>query len=148
MNEKNLNVSVILWVNRFIMVCVAAMVFLLPLLLDFYCRKRTLTELDIHAISYGYYCSAIVTELALWKIDCLLRNIRARLVFVPENVRHIRCIQWCCGGVGLICLPAAVIYYPLIFIVIIMAFLCLMVRVVAQIMDTAVSIREENDLTV
>jgi hypothetical protein len=37
---------------------------------------------------------------------------------------------------------------PLIFMLIVMAFLCLVVSVVASVMDAAVTIREENDLTV
>jgi flagellar biosynthesis protein FliQ len=37
---------------------------------------------------------------------------------------------------------------PLIFLVAVMAFLCLIVGVVAEVMDAAVTIREENDLTV
>ena len=37
---------------------------------------------------------------------------------------------------------------PLIFLAVIMGFLCLMVSVVAGVMDAAVSIREENDLTI
>ena len=69
-------------------------------------------------------------------------------MFVRKNVRHIRAVQWCCGLVSLVCLPAACCYLPLVFMVIIMAFLCLVVSVVAQIMAAAVEIREENDLTI
>ena len=69
-------------------------------------------------------------------------------VFTRENVRRIRAVRWCCGGVGLICVPAAFCYYPLVFMVIIMGFLFLVVSVVCQVMDAAVTIREENDLTI
>ena len=48
----------------------------------------------------------------------------------------------------MICLPAALIYYPLLFMVIIMGFLALVVCVLCRVMNAAVAIREENDLTV
>ena len=81
-------------------------------------------------------------------MDKLLRNILAGEVFVRDNVRGIRRIQLCCGIISLICLPAALSYLPLTFMVIIMAFLFLVVWVVAQVMDAAVTIREENELTI
>ena len=81
-------------------------------------------------------------------MEKLLNNILCGEVFVRDNVRGIRRIQFCCGMVSLICLPAAFVYVPLIFMVIIMAFLFLVVWVVAQVMDAAVTIREENELTI
>ena len=72
----------------------------------------------------------------------------AEQVFIRDNVRRIRRIQWCCCAVSLICVPASLAYLPLIFLVIIMAFLSLTVSVVASVMDAAVAIREENDLTI
>ena len=82
------------------------------------------------------------------EIDGLLRNILKEQVFLRENVRRIRIVQWCCGIVGLICIPAACCYYPLIFLVVIMGFLSLVVSVVTSVMEAAVAIREENDLTI
>ena len=51
-------------------------------------------------------------------------------------------------AVALICLPAAVFYPPLVFMAVIMAFLALVVNVVGSVMNAAVAIREENDLTI
>ena len=69
-------------------------------------------------------------------------------VFIAENVSRVRKIRWCCAGVSLVCLPAALIYYPLMFLVVIMGFLCLVITVVCRVLDEAVSLREENDLTI
>ena len=51
-------------------------------------------------------------------------------------------------AISLICLIAGVAYPPVMFIAIIMGFLCLTVSVVASVMDAAVALREENDLTI
>ena len=137
-----------LWVNRCIFVLLVALLPALPFLLNWYGTVRQLSSLEYWAIMIAFYICAVITAMALWKLEQLLRNILAGQVFVRKNVRHIRTVQWCCGLVSLVCLPAACCYLPLVFMVIIMAFLCLVVSVVAQIMAAAVEIREENDLTI
>ena len=69
-------------------------------------------------------------------------------VFLQDNVRRIRRLIWNCAAVSLICLACARLYPPLLFVTIIMAFLCLVIAVVASIMDAATRLREENDLTI
>lgn len=145
---KNTLTRVTLWVNRCIFVLVLALLPALPFLLNWYSTVRTLTVAEYTAIMVAFYICAVITGVALWKLEQLLRNILVGKVFIRKNVRHIRFVQWCCGLVSLVCLPAACCYLPLIFMVIIMAFLCLVVSVVAQIMAAAVEIREENDLTI
>ena len=137
-----------LWVNRAIALVLLALIFLMPALLNWYCNFRDLSTTEYRAILIAFYCCAVVSAAALWNLDRLLSNILVGRVFVRANVTRIRRIQWCCGGIALICLPAAVIYLPLCFMVVTMAFLSLVVGVVAQVMAAAVEIREENDLTI
>lgn len=137
-----------LWGNRLIGAALAALVFFLPVLLAWYSTVRSLTDLEQTAIKVAFYCCAAVTAIALWNLDGLLRSILAQQVFIRKNVRQIRAVQWCCACISAICLPAALIYYPLLFMVIIMGFLSLVVCVLCRVMNAAVDIREENDLTV
>lgn len=137
-----------LWVNRLIGAIVAVLLPCLPLLLNWYSSFRSLTQAEYTAILVAFYCCAVVIAIALWNIDKLLRNILKEEVFTRENVSCIRRVRWCCAGISLITLPAAFIYLPLFFLVIIMAFLSLVVCVVVRVMDAAVIIREENDLTI
>jgi len=147
--SRNLSVThVTLWVNRFVALLVALLLPGLPFILRWYATLRTLTPAENTAILIAFYCCAMVTALALWNMDVLLRNILQQEVFIRKNVSCIRRIRWCCGLISLICLPAAFVYLPLIFMVIIMAFLCLVVTVVVRVMAAAVLIREENDLTI
>lgn len=148
MKKKHNGALVTLWVNRVIGLTVAAMVFLLPTVIDWYCTFRVLTPVERMAIIIAFYCCTVFIGTALWNIDRLLTQILKGQVFIRQNVRRIRAIGWCCGAVSLICLPASFAYMPLIFMLIVMAFLCLVVSVVASVMDAAVTIREENDLTV
>lgn len=137
-----------LYVTRVITGLVLLLLPLLPFLLNWYRKFRTLSEAEYWAIMIAFYCCAVVIFVALGNLRRILKNILNQQVFTPDNVRCIRAVQRCCGLVSLICIPAAVCYLPLIFMVLIMAFLSLVVGVVAQVTDAAVSLREENDLTI
>lgn len=148
MNARNRITTAALWVNRFIILLIAVLCCTLQLVIGWYCQFRTLLETEKIAITVAFYCCAVFVFAALWNMDRLLTAILAEKVFIRKNVTRIRRIQWCCGLVSLICIPATFAYLPLIFMVVIMAFLCLTVCVVTRVMDAAVAIREENDLTI
>lgn len=137
-----------LWANRFVALAVLVMLFALPPLLKWYGTARQLLTSEKIAIAIGFYCCAVATAVALWNMERLLQNILRQEVFTAANVRRIRAVQWCCAAVSLICIPVTVFYYPMVFMTVVMGFLCLVVSVVARVMDAAVTIREENDLTV
>lgn len=137
-----------LWITRLVALVIAVFLFVLPPLLNWYCTLRNISLVPKTMIAAAFYVSVVPISLALWQFDNLLRNLLRGKVFLKENVRRIRIIQWCCFAVSLICLPAALFYYPLIFLVVIMGFLSLVVAVVCRVMDEAVAIREENDLTI
>ena len=137
-----------LWINRLLAAAVGVLLFAMPGLLEWYQGMRPLGLHGAAAISFGFYLCVPPVLYALWCIARLLHNILLEQVFVEENVRRLRRIRWCCAGVSLICVPAACFYQPLIFMVVIMAFLALMVSVVKNVMAAAVELREENDLTV
>ena len=148
MKKLDSAVKVTLFANRLVALVLLALVFTLPWLLDWYCKFRALTALERTALTAAFYVCSVVVALALWNMDRLLLALGRAEVFTTDNVRRIRTIGGCCLATCLICVPAAFCYYPLVFMVVIMAFLCLAVSVVASVMDAAVTIREENDLTV
>ena len=148
MKRKMDSVTVTLWANRLVALLLGLLLFTLPMLLDWYCKFRVLLSPERTALTVAFYCCAVFVGIALWNMDCLLRAIADAQVFVRENVHRISTVRWCCVVTCLICVPAAFCYYPLVFLVIIMGFLSLVVSVVCRVMDAAVTIREENDLTV
>ena len=134
--------------NRAIALILVGLVCTLPKILDWYCTVRTLTAPERTALTVAFYICAVIVAFALWQMDRLLSNLLKKQVFLSENVCRVRRVQWCCGGVSLVCLPAACIYYPLSFMVVVMGFLCLVISVVCRVLDEAVTLREENDLTI
>jgi len=148
MKINNTVTKTALWVNRAVAAGILALLFFVPGLIRWYSGIRTLTLTEQRTVGVCFYCCVIPILLALWQLDRLLTAIGAEQVFIRKNVCRIRIIQWCCLAVSFLCIPAAVAYLPLIFIVFIMAFLCLVVCVLTRVMDTAVALREENDLTI
>ncbi len=137
-----------LWANRLVFVLLIAAAVLLQVILNWYSSFRYLEPIERAGITAGFYCCAPVAALALWDLDKILRNLLRQQVFIRKNVQYLSCVRWCCGIISLICIPVTVCYLPLIFVTVIMAFLCLALSVVVCAMDAAVSIREENDLTI
>lgn len=148
MNAQKTSARVTLWVNRFVFFILAAMVIFLPQMLQWYTQYRFMPDSAHTAVMAAMYCCAVFAAVALWNMDCLLRNIIKGKIFIRRNVARIHNIQWCCGSISLVSIPAAIFYLPLIFLTVIMAFMCLIMWVVANVMDAAVVIREENDLTI
>ena len=147
--KRSINsISITLWAARGVAMLLTVLLFTMPVIMNWYSDIRTLTELARISVLAAFYACSVPVYLALWQMDLLLRCLQANTVFVQENVRRIRIIQWCCGGICLICIPAAIAYYPLVFMVVIMGFLCLVISVLCRVMEKAVAIREENDLTI
>ncbi len=144
-----ISARVTLYTTRAIGALMVALLFCFPVLVEQYHQHfRALLESERTAIIWGFYgCSAAVLP-ALWHMDRLLGNILRETLFTLENVNHIRTVRWCCLAVSLICLAATFGFPSLLFLSVIMGFLCMVVTVVGQVLKAAVAIREENDLTV
>ena len=91
--------------------------------------------------------SCVVALVALLCLDRLLVNIKKSQVFIPENVALLRRISWCCFGVAIVLLVS---YYYLFFLIagIAAAFIGLVLRVVKNVIEEAIILKNENDLTI
>lgn len=143
-------VTYTLWANRLVTALVALLIAILPRLLRWYAGLLgyDLPDGDLLGIWLSYIGSAAVILVALWNMEKLMKSILAGQVFVRENVRRVRRVQLCCGIVALVCLAATVFALPMVLLAAIMGFLCLTVSVLANVLDAAVALQEENDLTI
>ena len=118
---KNRSAALTLWANRLLMVTVVMLAFGMPAVLRWYNHIRILNDNQNLALLIAFYLCVPIALFALYNLEQLLRSIS---------------------------LPAAFFYAPLVFFCIVMAFLCPVVNVVRYVFDAAVTIREENDLTI
>lgn len=139
-----------LWVNRIVAAMVALLMVTLPALHRWYADllHYPVPQGDIWGLWVAYLCCAAIILVALWNMEKLLQNLLKQQIFIRENVRRVRRVQWCCGLVALLCVVAAFFALPALLMAAIMGFLCLVVSVVACVLDGAVALREENDLTI
>lgn len=139
-----------LWANRVAALVVAILIFTLPALLIWYGDLLGYhpPQQDMTGIAISFDLCAVAMFIALWNMEKLLKNILQQKVFVAENVRRVRRIGWCCAVVAAICVAATSFVLPMLIFAAIMAFLWLAISVVGCVLDAAVAIREENDLTI
>ena len=95
-----------------------------------------------------FYPSAVFAYVTLYSLLRLLFNIRQEQVFIKKNVQYLQWICWCCFAVALITGIGGLQYLPFWFIAVAAAFVGLMLRVVKNVMQNAVEIKAENELTI
>lgn len=100
------------------------------------------------AVIPAFYICVPFAAAALYMLIRLLLNVLHAEVFIPRNVLYLRLVSWCCYAVAVVTLIFGLSYFPLLFITFIMAVVGTLLRVVKNVMQTAVGLREENDLTI
>ena len=122
---------------------------LLPFFIKMYLGDSYETETGIRTALYICLylcgCSSLTVSYFLLRI---LFNIRKNIVFDRKNVKYCRYISWCCFA-ACAAFFALGFFIPFSFAVsFAAAFIGLIVRVVKNLLNEAVDIKEENDLTV
>ena len=94
------------------------------------------------------YLAAAVALVIVTALDRLLSNIRHDKVFVPGNVKILRLISYCCFAVSLIFIYFSILRPFAWLVVIAAAFFGLILRVIKNVFEQAIEIKEENDFTI
>ena len=135
--------------------CVVIFAVLL-LLLDVFCyaavgrfiRLRSMPWQTGVLMMVTIYLCSVFGWILLWKLWRLLANIRAQVVFDVRNVALLRAVSWCCVGAGLICLVSGVYYLPFAVIAVAAGFMALIVRIVKNVFQQAILMKDDLDLTI
>ncbi len=94
------------------------------------------------------YCAVPFAVVALVCLDVLLRNIRQEKPFIIQNVTMLRVISYCCFAEVLVFAYFTVLKPFGAVVMIAGGFMGLILRVVKNVFEQAVRIREENDFTI
>lgn len=95
-----------------------------------------------------FYPSAVFAAVILTALLSLLFNIKEGNIFTLKNAKYLKIVSWCCFAIALITLVGGFFYMPFLFVTFAGAFVGMLLRVLKNVMQTAVEIREENDLTI
>ena len=100
-------------------------------------------------VTAGIYICLLIALFILYMLDRLLSNIRKEEIFIPQNVSYLRGISWACFAMCVPCLLVSVYGSQIfLFVMVAAAFMGLILRVVKNVIEAAVLIKEENDYTV
>ncbi len=96
----------------------------------------------------AFYPCSLLGILAVISLIRMLLRIKKDNPFCNENVKSLKFISWCCFIVALITFCCGFFYLPLFIITVASGFFGLILRVVKNVIQSAIEIREENDLTI
>lgn len=113
-----------------------------------------------------FYACAVFAFIALFFLNKLIGNIKKDSIFIPENVKILRILSWCCYFVSIITIAFSnyLIFsdmsgkfvqegmsgwsFAFAAIASAAAFMGLILRVLKNVFDKAVALREESDYTI
>lgn len=95
-----------------------------------------------------FYLCTLLAYPILFCVVNLLRNLKKEKVFDKSNTRFLSIISICCFLITLVCFIGAFACYTLILVSLVGLFVGLIVQCVRLVMDKAIDMRSELDLTV
>ena len=117
-------------------------------LADWYVDWRSINPILKTVIPVAFWICAIPAAAALLGLMVLLRNLYRDKIFETVNSKIMLGICWCCVAVAAVTAISTYWYLPFIFVSVTMIFLCLIVSIVRGCFNAAITLREENDLTI
>ena len=95
-----------------------------------------------------FYPSSVFAAVILHSLLKLLFNIKNEKIFIPQNANCLRTVSWCCFAIAVITFVGGFFYMPFMFVAAAGGFTGMLLRVLKNVMQSAVELREENDLTI
>lgn len=123
--------------------CVAA-----PWLAGFYVDSIGGEQAVFTALLVTLYCAVPPAAAALICLDRLLSNVRKGNAFVCANVTCLRVISWCCFAEAAVFIYFSFLRNFALLVIFAFGFMGLVLRVVKNCFEQAVTLREENDFTI
>ncbi len=84
----------------------------------------------------------------LYNLHSLLINIEKSAVFTAQNALYLRRVSWCCITVAAICAVSTFYYMPYFLVAVAAAFMALIVRIVKNVFEQAILLKDEVDYTI
>lgn len=119
-----------------------------PFLVNGYVDYTAKNPAVIRPLLATIYTSAVPGLIAMLALNKLLANIKKRDVFIKKNVKLLRIISWCSFAVSGILFVSGFYYLMFLLIAFAAAFFGLILRVVKNVIEQAVAIKDENDFTI
>lgn len=97
---------------------------------------------------FCFYPSSVFAAIILYSLLKLLYNIKDEKIFITKNVRYLKTVSWSCFAIAVITLAGGFFYMPMLMVAAAGGFTGVLLRALKNVMQSAVELREENDLTI
>ncbi|MFI3292614.1 MAG: DUF2975 domain-containing protein [Rikenellaceae bacterium] len=94
-----------------------------------------------------YICS-LPGYVLLYSLYRLLGNLEDRQVFIPKNIAYLRRSSWCCVMVAVVCVVGVPTYPSFVIITVAAGFMALIIRIIKNVFEQAILMKNELDFTV
>ena len=111
-------------------------------------RLRGIGESSGLGMLVTVYVGSVFAWLLLWRMWRLLGNLRRALVFTEQNIRLLHTVSLCCTAAALLCIAGCVFYLPYLLAAAAAGFMALIVRIVGNVFQKALDMKDELDLTI
>ena len=145
-SDRSLQLSI--WCTRLAMAMVVICGLLSNRIVDWYIQVAQRPPALHQPLMITLLVCCIPAIGALLWLHRLLLNIGKGQVFIDENVTLLRRISWCCFLAAAITLISSRFYLVFLLISIAAAFMGLILRVVKNVIQQAVALQAENELTI
>lgn len=98
--------------------------------------------------AYCFYPCALLSSVILYSLLKLLFNIKNQQVFIFKNTSYLKTISYCLFIIGIITFAGGFFYMPFMFVACAGLFTGMLLRVLKNVFQSAIALREENDLTI
>lgn len=121
--------------------------FSIPWLVPFLCEIMEYENI----VTFMTVIAYLAVPAGWWAVILLYKilfNVNNKKVFVNENVKFLNILSWLCFYVGVVSAIATSGYLGFLFVSISAFFIGLIIRIVRNIIQEAIKLKEENELTI
>ena len=123
-------------------------IFLYPIT-GWYLELRAITDASIRTVLVvALYVESFFGWFLLVELYRLIRNIKRENVFVAQNVAILRVVSYLTLAIGVVGVIAGIKYLPFLFLAVAALFITLIVRVIKNVFQQAIEMKDELDYTV
>ena len=108
----------------------------------------TVNDTDKYLFLGCLFGCSLPAYVLLYSMHILLKRVQHGSVFTPENVRLLRTVSLCCFLAALLCLVSGLRFPVLLVITASAGFVGLIVRIVKNVFQQALRMKDELDFTV
>lgn len=145
---KDLSIRLSVFFTRLFLALLVVGIFFAPTIVGWFIETSGGRPVFVGRICAAFYCCVLPAGTLLFSLDRLLAAISRGEVFTAGNIALLRRCSWCCMAVAAIGLVFTVTLFYFLLVAAAAAFAGLILRVIKNVFQQALELKEENDYTI